>query len=147
MLGDMSKLLLCSPHHPINFQGAEEYIDIIFNFLSVILNDNNICYYIRKKCHKAVIQFNHAHIHKSLLSFLYFSTMLRSGSTRIKETWGPDLNKLVVQRRRENIKLEITNCKQVLKQIYAQGPESSHGKLWKAMKGPEDKVFSVNQEG
>lgn len=44
MLGDMSKLLLCSPH-----QGAEEYIDIILDFLSIILNANNICYYIKKK--------------------------------------------------------------------------------------------------
>lgn len=49
MLGDMSKLLLCFPHHPIHFQGAEEYIDIILDFLSIILNDNNICYYIKKK--------------------------------------------------------------------------------------------------
>lgn len=129
MLGDMSKLLLCSPHHPINFQGAEECIDIILDFLSIILNDNNIRYYIKKKCHRAVIQFNHAHIHKSLLSFLYFSTMLGSGSTRMKETSVPVLNKLVVQRRRVNIKLAMTNCKQVLKQIYAQGPVSSHGKL------------------
>ena len=49
MLGDMSKLLLCSPHHTIDFQGAEEYIDIILDFLSIILSDNNIRYYIMKK--------------------------------------------------------------------------------------------------
>ena len=34
----------------------------------------------------------------------------------------------------------------MLKQIYAQGPESSHGKLWKAMKGPRGQcIFSESR--